>query len=76
MYLVMDTITFTFDLSSNTFTLEPLASEPTTFNTLGIIGSGTAEGWDASTAMTALQFDAHIWNITATLTDGDEIQGK
>jgi hypothetical protein len=63
--------TFTFDLSSNTFTLEPLAAEATTFNTVGIIGSGTAEGWDASTAMTALQFDAHIWNITATLTDGE-----
>jgi starch-binding outer membrane protein SusE/F len=63
--------TFTFDLSSNTFSLEPLTAEAITFTTVGIIGSGTAEGWDASTAMTALQFDAHIWNITATLTDGE-----
>jgi starch-binding outer membrane protein SusE/F len=63
--------TFTFDLSTNTFSLEPLAAEATSFATVGIIGSGTAEGWDASTAMTALQFDAHIWNITATLSDGE-----
>ncbi|MFD2201440.1 SusF/SusE family outer membrane protein [Shivajiella indica] len=63
--------TFTFDLSTNTFNLEPLEAETITFTTVGIIGSGTAEGWDASTAMTALQFDGHIWNITATLSDGE-----
>lgn len=63
--------TFTFDLSSNTFTLEPLSEVAATFTTVGIIGSGTANGWDASTAMTALQSDGHIWNITATLTDGE-----
>ncbi|GHB51559.1 SusF/SusE family outer membrane protein [Mongoliitalea lutea] len=64
--------TFTVDLSDGAFSLEPFdGPTDTTFATVGIIGSATANGWDASTAMTGFAFDRHIWKITATLTEGD-----
>ncbi|WP_291782658.1 SusF/SusE family outer membrane protein [Cecembia sp.] len=63
--------TFTFDLSTETFSLEPIADVPSVFETVGIIGSATPEGWDASTAMNQLEFDQHIYYITASLEDGE-----
>jgi hypothetical protein len=63
--------TFTFDLSSETFTLEEIEDVPDTFETVGIIGDATPEGWDASTAMNQLDFDNHIYYISATLEDGE-----
>ncbi|EKB50361.1 SusE domain-containing protein [Cecembia lonarensis] len=63
--------TFTFDLSTESFSLEPITDVPATFETVGIIGSATAEGWDASTAMNQLAFDKHIYYLTATLGDGE-----
>ncbi|RZS97322.1 SusF/SusE family outer membrane protein [Cecembia calidifontis] len=63
--------TFTFDLSTETFSLVPIDNVPATFGTVGIIGSATANGWDASTAMNQLTFDRHIYYINATLSDGE-----
>ncbi|UJP64543.1 SusE domain-containing protein [Mongoliitalea daihaiensis] len=64
--------TFTVDLSDGSFSLVPFDG-PTdrVFETIGIIGSATANGWDASTAMVGTNFDRHLWRITATLTAGD-----
>lgn len=64
--------TFTMNLSTNTFSFVPFTgATDRTFNTVGIIGSATAGGWDASTAMTGTTFDRHLWRITATLSNGD-----
>ena len=64
--------TFTMNLETNTFSLVPYSGTPATDHaTVGIIGSATANGWDASTAMTKSSFDGNIWTITATLTDGE-----
>ncbi len=63
--------TFTFDLSTESFTLMPIADVPATFETVGIIGSATPEGWDASTAMNQLEFDNHIYYTSVTLEDGE-----
>ncbi len=41
------------------------------YQTIGIIGSATASGWDASTAMTQDPNDPYSWFILATLTDGE-----
>lgn len=64
--------TLTVDLSDNSFSFVPFEG-PTdvVFGTVGIIGDATANGWDASTAMTGFAFDPHIWRITATLTGGE-----
>ncbi|TGE27710.1 T9SS type A sorting domain-containing protein [Hymenobacter metallicola] len=43
-----------------------------TYPTVGIIGSATAKGWDASTAMTAgTGANNHQWTITLPLTVGE-----
>ncbi len=63
--------TFTFDLAAETFSLVPIANVPAVFGTVGIIGSATANGWDASTAMNQLAFDKHIYYLTATLSNGE-----
>lgn len=64
--------TFTVNLSDNSFSLVPFEG-PTnvTFETVGIIGDATPNGWDNSTAMTGFAFDPHIWRISATLTQGE-----
>jgi starch-binding outer membrane protein SusE/F len=63
---------FTVNLEANTFTLEPFTGNSTVDNaTVGIIGSATLGGWDASTAMTKSTFDKHIWSITSTLVNGE-----
>ncbi|UOQ73204.1 T9SS type A sorting domain-containing protein [Hymenobacter cellulosilyticus] len=49
-----------------------LAMAQTTYPTIGIIGSATAKGWDASTAMTAgTGANNHQWTITLPLTVGE-----
>jgi hypothetical protein len=66
------TYTFTMNLETNTFSLEPYTGTPgTDYATVGIIGEATANGWDASTAMTKSTFDGNIWRITAELTAGE-----
>jgi len=56
--------TFTANLNTMKFTLTPYdASTAPTYTTVGIIGSATANGWDASTAMTQDPNDPHKWYI-------------
>lgn len=64
--------TFSVNLESNTFTIEPFTGNAAVdYPTVGIVGSATPGGWDASTAMTKSTFDKHIWSITATLVNGE-----
>jgi hypothetical protein len=42
-----------------------------TFTSIGIIGSGTAGGWDADQNLTQDGTDNHLWTGTFTLTDGE-----
>lgn len=64
---------FTFDSTALTYTLVPYTGTTTkTFTTVGIIGSSTPGGWDASTAMVKSSFDAHSWTLGVTaLSDGE-----
>ncbi|GAA3763889.1 SusE domain-containing protein [Flavobacterium ginsengiterrae] len=66
--------TFKMDVQKLTYTLEPYAggAGAATYTTVGIIGSATAKGWDASTAMVKSSFNAHIWTLGVTsLNDGE-----
>ncbi len=64
--------TLTVNTDTKAYSMDPYdASAAATYPTIGIIGSGTDGGWDASTAMTQSSFDPHIWKITATLIDGE-----
>jgi hypothetical protein len=64
---------FTFDTTTLTYTLAPYTgSTATTYTTVGVIGSSTPKGWDASTAMAKSTFDAHSWTLGVTaLNDGE-----
>ena len=64
---------FTMDVQKLTYTLVVYdASAAKTFATIGIIGSSTANGCDASTAMTKSAFNDHIWSLGVTsLKDGE-----
>lgn len=62
---------FTADTSTLTYTLEAVTAPTSSYATVGIIGDATANGWDASTAMTQSTFDTHVWYLeNVTLTDG------
>ncbi len=64
--------TFNVNIADLSYTLLPYAGDTSvTFGTIGIIGSGTAGGWDASTAMEQSAFDPHIWKVTAAITNGE-----
>ncbi|MDX6181295.1 SusE domain-containing protein [Flavobacterium sp. Fl-77] len=65
--------TFTMDVQKLTYSLVPYnASAAVTYSTVGIIGSATAKGWDASTAMVKSSFSAHVWSLGVTsLNDGE-----
>jgi hypothetical protein len=41
------------------------------YTTVGIIGSGTAGGWDSDTDLTKDTLNTHIWKAEVTLTDGE-----
>lgn len=41
------------------------------FTTVGVIGSGTAGGWDSDTDLTQDPFNSNIWSGEITLTDGE-----
>jgi 1,4-alpha-glucan branching enzyme len=42
------------------------------YNTVGLIGSGTSQGWNSSTAMTANANDPHQWTLASiSLTQGE-----
>lgn len=65
--------TFKMDVKELKYTLEAYdASAAVNYTTVGIIGSSTAKGWDASTAMVKSTFDPHIWSLGVTsLNDGE-----
>lgn len=65
--------TFTMDIQKLSYQLVSFnASAKQSFATVGIIGSSTAGGWDASTAMVKSSFDPHIWSLGVTsLNDGE-----
>ncbi len=58
-------ITFTPETGEYSFVDAP------TYETVGIIGSATPNGWDASTPMMQSEEDAHVWMLTVELVDGE-----
>ena len=63
--------TLSVNVSNLTYTLTPTTAG-STFGTIGIIGSATANGWDSSTAMTQSTFDSHVWYLAGvTLANGE-----
>jgi hypothetical protein len=59
----------TFNSENGDYTFTSLTTP--TFGSIGIIGSGTAGGWDSDTDLTQDPSDDHIWTGTVTLTDGE-----
>ena len=59
-------VVFNSETGAYTFT----ALTTPVYATIGIIGSGTAGGWDADTDLTKDPGNAHVWTGTVTLTDG------
>lgn len=59
----------TLDDTSGEYVITKLDDTP--FATVGIIGSGTAGGWDTDTDLTQDPGDAHVWTGTVTLVDGE-----
>lgn len=56
--------TFTMDTTTLKYTFEPYTGSTTTYTTVGIIGSATANSWDSSTALTQSTFNEHVWKLT------------
>lgn len=66
--------TVSFDLSDlSTFSMVAYdASGDDTYETIGILGDATPDGWDTDMDMTKSDFDPHIWYINGvTLTNGE-----
>jgi len=65
--------TFTMDVLKLSYKLTAYdASAAVNYPTVGIIGSSTSKGWDASTPMVKSSFDPHIWSLSVTsLNDGE-----
>jgi hypothetical protein len=65
--------TFSMDVKKLKYTLVAYnATAAKTYATVGIIGSSTAGGWDASTPMVKSTFNGHIWSLGVTsLKDGE-----
>lgn len=61
---------FELNLESLTYTLTPYTGPMTTYATVGLVGDALPSGWDVSVPMVQSTFDAHMWKITQTLTDG------
>ncbi len=64
------TYTITFNDLSGAYTFEALTGP--TYETVGIIGSSTPLGWDASSPMNPDALNPHLWTLTNfILTDGE-----
>lgn len=62
----------TVDTNALTYKLEPVAAPTATYETVGIIGDATANGWDASIPMVQSSFDPHVWTLSGVkLTAGE-----
>lgn len=67
--------TFTVNVVDLTYTLETYdATGATEYETIGTIGSGTVNGWDADIDFTKSTFDPHIWYMNIDLTEGGEFK--
>src|SRR5688572_15291320 len=60
-------VVFNSETGAYTFTAQTTPE----YKTIGIIGNGTAGGWDADTDLTKDALDPHVWTGTVTLTDGE-----
>ncbi|WP_339658033.1 SusE domain-containing protein [Flavobacterium frigidarium] len=59
--------TFTMNIETLKYSLVAYnATAAPAYTTIGIIGSSTPKGWDASTAMVQSTFDKHIWSLGIT----------
>lgn len=68
--VVAGTYQVTFNDETGAYTFEP--DNTPVYNTVGIIGSATPQGWDASTAMTQDASNPHIWHLESIkLGDGE-----
>lgn len=68
--------TFTMDIDAMTYSFVPFdgtrESGVDTYASIGVIGSATADGWDADQDMTKSTFDPHIWYVKGIeLVDGE-----
>lgn len=62
----------TIDVDALTYTIEAVTPSTTSYTSLGLIGSATANGWDNDTSMTQSTFDTHVWILeNVSLTDGE-----
>src|SRR4051812_7579468 len=62
--------TVTFNDVTGAYNFQALS--PAVYTTVGLIGSATSSGWDASTAMTKSATDPHSWTIgDITLSQGE-----
>ena len=61
------------DIENNTYSFTPYdATSQTNYDSLGIIGTATANGWDSDTDLIQSSFDPHLWYIQGiTLTTGE-----
>ena len=64
--------TFIVDADQMTYSFEDYdASADPTYNSIGIVGDATPQGWDVDTELTQSDFDEHIWYVNGVvLTDG------
>lgn len=66
---------YTFTMNTETLTYTLVAYDATaaaSYTTIGIIGSATPSGWDASTALTQSAFNSHVWSLDLLiLNDGE-----
>jgi glycosidase len=60
-----------YNITFNSLTGEYSLVSTVSYATVGIIGSATPGGWDASTAMQPTENDHHQWNITMLLEAGE-----
>jgi hypothetical protein len=58
-----------FNDQTGEYTFTAVAAK--SFTTIGVIGSGTAGGWDSDTDLTQDANNSHIWSGEVTLTDGE-----
>lgn len=68
--------TFAIDIDAMTYSFVPYdgtrESGADTYTSIGVIGSATADAWDADQDMTKSEFDPHIWYVKGIeLVDGE-----
>ena len=54
---------FQIDINAKTFSLTPYTGSLTTYNTIGIIGSSTVDGWNSDQDMLSSTLNPHLWKV-------------